>query len=118
MTATEMRAGPAIGATLRGTRSRRKIDITEVEEADQDPGPLPAGDRERGVGGPAGPAVREGLPPHLRRSILGLDGERLADDYRRSDRGARAAASAAAREPVLSKRRRSPATRPSLPGAA
>ena len=41
---------PAIGATLRDTRTRRKIDLARGRVGDEDPRPLPAGARERGVG--------------------------------------------------------------------
>ena len=45
---------PEIGATLREARMRARIDVSEIEAADEDPGQVPAGARERRVG----PAAR------------------------------------------------------------
>ncbi len=71
-----------IGATLREARNRRKIDLSEVEAAtkirlrylrameNEEWDLLPGGSYPRGF-------IR------TYASFLGLDGERLADDYRR-----------------------------------
>ena len=84
-----------IGTTLREARNRRKVELPEVEAAtkirvrylraieNEDWDALPGGAYTRGF-------IR------TYASYLGLDGERLADDYRRSD-GADPAASAARR---------------------
>ncbi len=45
---------------------RARIDIVRDRGADQDPGEVPAGDRERRVGPAPGPDVRQELPAHLR----------------------------------------------------
>ena len=59
-------AMPEIGATLREARMRARIDITEIEAADEDPRQVPARARERGVGPAARAHVRQELPAHVR----------------------------------------------------
>ncbi len=95
-----------IGATLREARNRRKVDLSEVEGAtririrylraieSEDWGVLP-GDVY----------VRSFIRTYA--SYLGLDGERLADDYRRSVAAAPAGADAAAaiRRPAIPRSR-------------
>ena len=91
MSPYDQQAGPGIGATLKDARRRRGMDLSEVEERtkirvrylraieNEDWDILP------------GPAY-----PRLLRAYahLGLDGEGLADEYRRA--GSRAAAAARA----------------------
>ena len=81
--ATIGRWTPESAATLREARNRRKVDLSEVEEAtkirlrylraieNEEWDVLP--------GGPTRAASSAPTPP-----ILGLDGERLAEDYRRA----------------------------------
>jgi hypothetical protein len=104
MGASERTSGPAIGAALRDARQRLGLDIAVVEERtkiraryiraleNEDWDTLP------------GPAYIRGF---LRTygQMLGLDGETLADEYRRRYEEPPAASSPAA-EPLLSERRR------------
>ncbi len=72
-----------IGATLREARSRRKIDLDEVESAIKIRARyLQAMENEEWDALPGGAYTRGFIRTYA--SYLGLDGERLADDYRRS----------------------------------
>jgi cytoskeleton protein RodZ len=72
-----------IGPTLREARSRRKIDLAEVEAAIKiRVRYLQAMENEEWDALPGGAYTRGFIRTYA--SYLGLDGERLADDYRRS----------------------------------
>ena len=72
-----------IGATLREARNRRKIDLSEVEAAIKiRPRYLQAIENEEWDALPGGAYTRGFIRTYA--SYLGLDGDRLADDYRRS----------------------------------
>lgn len=102
--------GPGIGATLKDARRRLGMDIREAETRTKiRTRYLRALEAEDWEVLPAPAYVRGFL--RVYGQILGLDGEVLADRYRRSYEEPVAIASAAA-EPVLSKRR-APGTRPS-----
>ena len=102
--------GPGIGATLKDARRRLGMDIREAETRTKiRTRYLRALEAEDWEVLPAPAYVRGFL--RVYGQILGLDGEVLADRYRRSYEEPVAVASAAA-EPVLSKRR-APGTRPS-----
>ena len=58
---------PEIGQTLRETRMRNRIDITEVEAGDQDPCQVPPCARERGMGPAARAHLRQDVPALVRR---------------------------------------------------
>jgi hypothetical protein len=110
MSRYEDSTGPGIGATLKDARRRLGIDIREAEARTKiRTRYLRALEAEDWEVLPAPAYVRGFL--RVYGQILGLDGEVLADRYRRSYEEPVAVASAAA-EPVLSKRR-SPGTRPS-----
>ncbi len=71
-----------IGATLRDARNRRKIDLSEVEAATKiRPRFLRAIENEEWDVLPGGAYTRSFIRTYA--SFLGLDGERLADEYRR-----------------------------------
>jgi cytoskeleton protein RodZ len=73
---------PTIGATLRDTRIRRKIDLTKVEsETKIRIRYLRALENEEWDVLPGGAYTRGFIRTYA--SFLGLDGERLADEYRR-----------------------------------
>ncbi len=77
-----------VGATLREARNRRRIDLSEVEAATKIRRRyLRAMENEEWDVLPGGPYTRGFIRTYA--SFLGLDGERLADDYRH---GAEAAA--------------------------
>lgn len=72
-----------IGATLREARTRRKLDPSEVEAAIKIRARfLQAMENEEWDALPGGAYTRGFIRTYA--SYLGLDGERLADDYRRS----------------------------------
>jgi cytoskeleton protein RodZ len=72
-----------IGATLREARNRRKVDLSEVEAAIKIRiRYLQAMENEEWDALPGGAYTRGFIRTYA--SYLGLDGERLADDYRRS----------------------------------
>lgn len=72
-----------IGATLREARNRRKIDLSEVEAAIKIRARyLQAIENEEWDALPGGAYTRGFIRTYA--SYLGLDGDRLADDYRRS----------------------------------
>ncbi len=72
-----------IGATLREARNRRKVDLSEVEAAIKiRVRYLQAMENEEWDALPGGAYTRGFIRTYA--SYLGLDGERLADDYRRS----------------------------------
>ena len=76
-----------IGPTLREARNRRKVDLSEVEAAIKiRVRYLQAMENEEWDALPGGAYTRGFIRTYA--SYLGLDGERLADDYRRSDRAA------------------------------
>ncbi len=84
-----------IGATLREARNRRKVDLSEVEAATRIRiRYLRAIESEDWDVLPGDVYVRSFIRTYS--SYLGLDGERLADDYRRSVAAAPAGADAAA----------------------
>lgn len=71
-----------IGATLREARNRRKVDLSEVEAAIKiRVRYLQAIENEEWDALPGGAYTRGFIRTYA--SFLGLDGERLADDYRR-----------------------------------
>jgi transcriptional regulator with XRE-family HTH domain len=71
-----------IGATLREARNRRKIDLAEVEAAIKIRGRyLQAIENEEWDALPGGAYTRGFIRTYA--SYLGLDGDRLADDYKR-----------------------------------
>jgi hypothetical protein len=73
---------PAIGATLRDTRTRRKIDLADVEsETKIRVRYLRALENEEWDVLPGGAYTRSFIRTYA--TFLGLDGERLADTYRR-----------------------------------
>jgi helix-turn-helix protein/uncharacterized protein DUF4115 len=75
-----------IGITLRNARNRRKIGLSEVEEATRiRPRYLQAMENEEWDVLPDGPYARSFIRTYA--SFLGLDGERLADEYRRDAEG-------------------------------
>jgi cytoskeleton protein RodZ len=72
-----------IGATLREARNRRKVDLSEVEAAIKIRiRYLQAMENEEWDALPGGAYTRGFIRTYA--SYLGLDGDRLADDYRRS----------------------------------
>ena len=72
-----------IGATLREARNRRKVDLSQVEAAIKiRVRYLQAMENEEWDALPGGAYTRGFIRTYA--SYLGLDGERLADDYRRS----------------------------------
>jgi cytoskeletal protein RodZ len=72
-----------IGATLREARNRRKVDLSEVEAAIKIRiRYLQAMENEEWDALPGGAYTRGFIRTYA--AYLGLDGERLADDYRRS----------------------------------
>ena len=72
-----------IGPTLREARNRRKVDLSEVEAAIKiRVRYLQAIENEEWDALPGGAYSRGFIRTYA--SFLGLDGERLADDYRRS----------------------------------
>jgi hypothetical protein len=74
---------PGIGATLREARNRRKADLTTVEAAIKiRVRYLQAMENEEWDALPGGAYTRGFIRTYA--SYLGLDGDRLADDYRRS----------------------------------
>jgi transcriptional regulator with XRE-family HTH domain len=101
-----------VGAILREARNRRKIDLSEVEEATRIRiRYLQAIENEEWDVLPGGVYTRGFIRTYA--SYLGLDGERLADDYRRSLEGAEGEGGpaaeptpAAARGPTRTPRRR------------
>ena len=75
-----------IGSTLREARNRRKVDLSEVEAATKiRPRYLRAMENEEWDVLPGGPYTRGFIRTYA--SYLGLDGERLADEYMRSASG-------------------------------
>jgi cytoskeleton protein RodZ len=71
-----------IGATLREARNRRKVDLSEVEAAIKiRPRYLRAIENEEWDALPGGAYTRGFIRTYA--AYLGLDGERLADEYRR-----------------------------------
>ncbi len=75
-----------IGATLREARNRRKVDLSEVEAATRiRVRYLRAIENEEWDVLPGGVYTRGFIRTYA--SFLGLDGERLADDYRKSIEG-------------------------------
>lgn len=72
-----------IGATLREARNRRKVDLSEVERATKiRPRYLRAMENEEWDILPGGAYTRGFIRTYA--AYLGLDGERLADEYRRA----------------------------------
>ncbi len=71
-----------IGATLREARNRRKVDLSEVENATKiRPRYLRAIENEEWDALPGGAYTRGFIRTYA--TYLGLDGDRLADEYRR-----------------------------------
>jgi Helix-turn-helix domain len=90
-----------IGATLREARSRRKADLSEVEAAIKiRVRYLRAMENEEWDVLPGGAYTRGFIRTYA--AYLGLDGERLADDYRRSDAPSTGERSPKRLEPVAS----------------
>jgi cytoskeleton protein RodZ len=75
-----------IGSTLREARNRRNVDLSEVEAATKiRPRYLLAMENEEWDALPGGPYTRAFIRTYA--GYLGLDGERLVDDYRRAFSG-------------------------------
>jgi cytoskeleton protein RodZ len=75
-----------IGSTLRDARNRRKIDLSEVEAATKiRPRYLRAMENDEWDALPGGPYTRSFIRTYA--SYLGLDGERLVDEYVRGAPG-------------------------------
>ena len=111
MTRYDETSGPGIGATLKDARRRLGMDIKEAEERTKiRTRYLRALEAEDWEVLPAPAYVRGFLRTY--GQILGLDGEVLADRYRRSYEEP-VAAGPAPGEPVLSNRR-APGSRPSV----
>jgi hypothetical protein len=73
-----------IGTTLREARNRRKVELSEVERAIKIRARyLRAMENEEWGVLPGGPYTRGFIRTYA--NFLGLDGDRLADDYRRSE---------------------------------
>jgi Helix-turn-helix domain len=73
-----------IGTTLREARNRRKVDLSEVEKAIKiRPRYLRAMENEEWDALPGGAYTRGFIRTYA--AYLGLDGERLAEDYRRAE---------------------------------
>lgn len=103
--------GTGIGATLKDARRRVGMDVKEAEERTKIRARyLRALEAEDWEVLPAPAYVRGFLRTY--GALLGLDGERLADEYRRTYEEPSAAASPAS-EPVLQRRRRPEGSGPS-----
>lgn len=105
--------GPGIGSALKDARRRIGMDVKEAEERTKIRAKyLRALEAEDWEILPAPAYVRGFLRSY--GDLLGLDGELLADRFRRFHEGpvAGAPASSAASEPVLQERRRAPGSRP------
>ena len=101
-----------IGATLREARNRRKIDLSEVEEATRiRTRYLRAMENEEWDVLPGGSYTRSFIRTYA--SFLGLDGERLADDYRHGVEAAVGGERAIRAEPAVASPR-SPRSGPRL----
>jgi hypothetical protein len=101
----------SIGATLRDARRRYGLEVREVEERTKIRARyIRALENEDWETLPAPAYVRGFLRTY--GQLLGLDGEMLADEYRRTYGEGPAATSAAAAEPLLSERRRPGDRRP------
>lgn len=102
--------GTEIGATLHDARQRLGLDIREVEDRTKiRTRYLRALENEDWEALPAPAYVRGFLRAY--GQVLGLDGEMLADEYRRRHESAEASTPSGATEPVLSESRR-PGERP------
>lgn len=101
-----------IGATLREARNRRKVDLSEVEATTKIRARfLRAMENEEWDVLPGDAYARSFL--HTYASFLGLDGDRLADEYRRRFTTGPVAERAPGGEPVVAPR--SPRRGPRLP---
>lgn len=104
------RGGPEIGQALKDARRRVGMEIAEAEDRTKIRARyLRALEAEDWEALPAPAYVRGFLRTY--GQMLGLDGEMLADQFRRRHEEPAAAANPAA-EPVLQNRRRSPGSRP------
>ena len=104
-------ARTAIGATLREARRRYGLEVREVEERTKIRARyIRALENEDWETLPAPAYVRGFLRTY--GQMLGLDGEMLADEYRRRYGDGPAAAAAGGAEPLLSERRRIGDSRP------
>jgi transcriptional regulator with XRE-family HTH domain len=104
---------PGIGATLREARNRRKLDLSEVEAAIKiRPRYLSALENEDWDVLPGGAYTRGFIRTYA--AFLGLDGERLAEEYRRETAPAGGERVPRRIEPVPASARRGGA--PRLPG--
>lgn len=93
-----------IGTTLREARNRRKINLSEVEEATKIRSRyLRAMENEEWDVLPGGSYVRGFIRTYA--SFLGLDGERLADDYRQGAEAAVGGERAIRAEPAVASAR-------------
>jgi cytoskeleton protein RodZ len=104
-----------IGPTLREARNRRKVDLSEVEAAIKiRVRYLQAIENEEWEALPGGAYTRGFIRTYA--SYLGLDGERLADDYRRATApvGGERAPKRVEPVPTGARRRRSPLSGPLL----
>lgn len=103
-----------IGATLRETRTRRKVDLDEVEAATKIRARyLLALENEEWDLLPGGAYTRGFIRTYA--SYLGLDGERLAEEYRRSTAPPGGERAPRRVEPALTGRRSNRPRRPSGP---
>ncbi len=111
MPATGDTYSSGIGDTLKEARRRAGMDIKEAEERTKIRARyLRALEAEDWEALPAPAYVRGFLRTY--GQILGVDGERLADEYRRNHEASEQAPAGAASEPLLSERRRPPGSRP------
>lgn len=111
MPATGNTQPSGIGNALKEARRRAGMDVKEVEERTKIRARyLRALEAEDWEALPAPAYVRGFLRTY--GQLLGIDGERLADEYRRRHEVAEPAPASAAKEPLLSERRRSPGARP------
>lgn len=100
-----------IGAALKDARRRAGMDVREAEERTKIRARyLRALEAEDWEALPAPAYVRGFLRTY--GQILEIDGDALADEFRRRHEGAGQAAVSAASEPLLSERRRAPGARP------
>ncbi|MFN8150704.1 MAG: helix-turn-helix domain-containing protein [Solirubrobacterales bacterium] len=100
-----------IGSALKNARRRLGMDVKEAEERTKIRARyLRALEAEDWEVLPAPAYVRGFLRTY--GDLLGLDGDRLADQYRRSSDGVQGASSSPAAEPLLRERRRAPGSRP------
>lgn len=111
MNGSDDRRTPGIGSALKDARRRAGMDVKEAEERTKIRARyLRALEAEDWEVLPAPAYIRGFLRTY--GEILGIDGEELADEYRRRYEASEQASQSAASEPLLSERRRAPGSRP------